>query len=227
MAAKFPRLKALRGQFVGGRTSILLNRTPLRLGRDPAQNDVALPARDRSISRQHLELIQEADRWVLVDHSRHGVYVNDELVQRGRRELQHGDRIAIGDSMELLFDDSRRALAAERPSVDQDTKQFVKQHLDPETMIVWRDGLLLDIRWSVEEFALLRFLYQRHGQLCRYDEIIKAVWGDAAAEHSYDDMRDLVAQVRRKLEPDPAHPAYLVTRPGLGYVLVAAPEVRP
>jgi two-component system KDP operon response regulator KdpE len=35
----------------------------------------------------------------------------------------------------------------------------------------------------------------------------------------------LVSQVRRKLEPDPAHPVYLVTRPGLGYVLVASPEV--
>ncbi len=223
MTKGVPRLKALRGKFVGGRSSVFLDRTPLRLGRDPSQNDVALPARDRSISRQHLELIQESGRWVLVDHSRHGVYVNGELMQGGRHELRHGDRITIGDSMELLFDDLYH-IPGTGPLP---TMTHVTQHLDPNTLIVWRDGSLLDIKWSSQEFALLRFLYQRHGQLCRYDEIIQTVWKGAGPAPDRKDVHKLVAQVRQKLEPDPAHPAYLVTRPGLGYVLVAAPEVKP
>jgi DNA-binding winged helix-turn-helix (wHTH) protein len=221
MTANLPRLKALRGEFVGGRTSIILNRTPLRLGRDPTQNDFTFPARDRSISRQHLELIKESNRWVLVDHSRHGVYVNGELVD-DRCELRHGDRITVGHSIELLFDDSQAIAAAEQGPVTP----HISQHLDPETLIVWRDGLLLDIKWSAEEFALLRFLYQRHGRLCRYDELIEAVWGRRSdPPRGRKHVQTLVSQVRRKLEPDPAHPVYLVTRPGLGYVLVASPEV--
>lgn len=220
--ANVPRLKALRGEFVGGRTTILLDRASLRLGRDPAQNDVALPARDRSISRQHLDLVKEDDAWVLVDHSTHGVFVNGILIKGERCVLQHGDRIAIGQSVELLFEAPPPPDTAPRESQSQPP---VSQHLDPETLIVWRDGLLLDIKWSPEEFALLRLLYQRHGQLCRYEEIIEAVWGGSdKPRRKRKHVQDLVSQVRKKLEPDPAHPVYLVTRPGLGYVLVASPE---
>jgi uncharacterized repeat protein (TIGR01451 family) len=71
-------IKVLRGQI--GQTAILLDRASLRLGRDPTQNDVALPASDQRISRQHLELVEEFGRWVLIDHSRNGVHVNGELV---------------------------------------------------------------------------------------------------------------------------------------------------
>jgi DNA-binding winged helix-turn-helix (wHTH) protein len=222
--ANVPRLKALRGEFVGGRTSILLDRASLRLGRDPAQNDVALPARDSSISRQHMELIREGDTWVLVDHSTHGVYVNGALIKGERCELQNGDRITVGQSVELLFDAPQPAsIVRER----QSPRSPISQHLDPETLIVWRDGLLLDIKWSQPEFELLRLLYQRHGQLCRYDEIIEAVWGsDPKPQRKRKHVQDLISQVRKKLEPDPAHPVYLVTRPGLGYVLVASPEVK-
>jgi pSer/pThr/pTyr-binding forkhead associated (FHA) protein len=200
-----------------------LDRASLRLGRDPAQNDFALPARDRSISRQHLDLVREDDAWVLVDHSTHGVFVNGVLIKGERCELRHGDRIAIGQSIELLFDAPPPADTAPRQSLSQPP---ISQHLDPETLIVWRDGLLLDIKWSPEEFALLRLLYQRHGQLCRYEEIIEAVWGSDKSRRKRKHVQELVSQVRKKLEPDPAHPVYLVTRPGLGYVLVASPEAR-
>ncbi len=220
--ANVPRLKALRGEFVGGRTSILLDRASLRIGRDPTQNDVALPARDRSISRQHLELVKEGDNWVLVDCSTHGVYVNGALIKGERCLLQHGDRIVVGQSVELLFDAPQHTPQRQRPS-----KAPTTQHLDPETLIVWRDGLLLDIKWSQPEFELLRLLYQRHGQVCRYDEIIEAVWGsDPKPQRKRKHVQELVSQVRKKLEPDPAHPVYLVTRPGLGYVLAASPEAK-
>jgi two-component system KDP operon response regulator KdpE len=84
---------------------------------------------------------------------------------------------------------------------------------------VWRDCIPLDVEWSPQEFALLHLLYQRRGQLCRYDEIIEAVWGSADLAYDRGHVHELVARVRRKLEPDPSQPTYLVTRPGHGYVL--------
>jgi DNA-binding winged helix-turn-helix (wHTH) protein len=224
MTANFPRLQVLRGGLTGGQSAILLDQTPLRLGRDPAQNDVALPMGDRRISRQHLELIEEFGRWVLVDHSRNGVYVNDQLVRGERRELQHGDRILIGDSVELVYDDPHSTFAAGQSPPHTSTTAL---RLDLKTLSVWRDGLALNVEWSPQEFVLLRFLYQRQGQLCRYDEIIQAVWGGAEPTYGREHVHELVARVRRKLEPDPAQPLYLVTRPRHGYVLVADPDASP
>jgi hypothetical protein len=221
MTSNLPRLKILRWDIIQGRPPIPLEQSPLRLGRDPAQNDVALPAGDRRISRQHLELVQEFGRWVLVDHSRNGVQVNGQLVRASRRELQHGDRIAIGDSVELLYDDpSSTFAAAQQPSAPPSSALY----LDLETLTVWRDGLALDAQWSPQEFALLRFLYQRRGQLCRYDEIIAAVWSATDPTYGRGHVHELVARVRRKLEPDPSQARYLITRPGHGYVLHTDPS---
>ncbi|MBN2394286.1 MAG: winged helix-turn-helix domain-containing protein [Anaerolineae bacterium] len=193
---------------------IPLDHTPLRLGRDSAQNDVALPASDKRISRQHLEVIEEFGRWVLVDHSRNGVLVNDVLLCNDRHALQHGDRIGIGASVELRFDDPNSTSAMMPPL---QTEGVV---LDAETLAVWRDGVYIDVEWSPQEFALLRFLDQRRGHLCTYDEIVAAIWGSADPTYGRGHVHELVARVRRKLEPDPAQPIYLMTRPGHGYLLV-------
>ncbi|MBN2001721.1 MAG: winged helix-turn-helix domain-containing protein [Anaerolineae bacterium] len=195
-------------------SQIPLEHTPMRLGRDPAQNDVALPSSDKRISRQHLEVINEFGRWVLVDHSRNGVVVNDELLVNGRQALQHGDRICIGDSVELYFDDPNSTLDVTAPP------QMEGLVLDAATLTVWRDGEYIPVEWSPQEFALLRCLGQQRGHLYTYDEIIAAVWGSADPTYGRGHVHELVARVRRKLEPDPAQPIYLMTRPGHGYFLV-------
>ena len=47
-------------------------------------------------------------------------------------------------------------------------------------------------------------------------QLLQAVWGPAyEKETNY--LRVYLAQLRRKLEPDPAHPRYLLTEPGMGY----------
>ncbi len=225
MSENLTRLKVLRG--LAKQTDILLDKTSVRLGRDPSQNDIVLPAGDKRISRQHMELAQEFGRWVLVDHSRNGVYVNGELVRQSRRELQHGDRIAIGDSVELAFDDPNSTFAAEEAGrrlgePASHLKEGIRpgMHIDLEAMLVYRGDLVLDVEWSPQEFALLRCLYQKRGQVCGHVEIITAVWGDAGLSYGREHVHELVARVRRKLEIDPAKPIYLLTRPGCGYVFV-------
>ena len=56
----------------------------------------------------------------------------------------------------------------------------------------------------------------RGGKLVGQRELLKEVWGpNYETETNY--LRVCLAQLRRKLEPDPAHPRYLITEPGMGY----------
>jgi two-component system KDP operon response regulator KdpE len=69
------------------------------------------------------------------------------------------------------------------------------------------------------EFELLRVLAQNEGKLMTHPAILREVWGPAyGAESHY--LHVYVSQLRRKLEPDPARPRYLLTEPGAGYRLV-------
>jgi two-component system KDP operon response regulator KdpE len=47
-------------------------------------------------------------------------------------------------------------------------------------------------------------------------QLLQEVWGPAYEKESHY-LRVYVAQLRRKLEPDPAHPVHLITEPGMGY----------
>ena len=69
------------------------------------------------------------------------------------------------------------------------------------------------------EFALLRFLAQNQGKLLTHLAILRAVWGPAYETESHY-IHVYVSQLRRKIEPDPARPRYLLTEPGAGYRLV-------
>ena len=86
--------------------------------------------------------------------------------------------------------------------------------LDPTAHRVTRAGR--EIRLTPREFELLKVLMQRAGQLITHQRLLALVWGPAyGAEREY--LRTYISQLRRKLEDDPAHPAYLLTDSYLGY----------
>jgi hypothetical protein len=68
----------------------------LEVGRSPAAGGVALADGLAGVSRLHCSLCREAGQVVLVDHSRHGTWINGERVA-GRARLRAGDRVRIGD----------------------------------------------------------------------------------------------------------------------------------
>jgi two-component system KDP operon response regulator KdpE len=70
------------------------------------------------------------------------------------------------------------------------------------------------------EFRILRLLVQNEGKLLTHRAILREVWGPAYGDES-NYLHVYVSQLRRKLEPDPAQPRYLLTEPGAGYRLVA------
>ena len=69
------------------------------------------------------------------------------------------------------------------------------------------------------EFELLRVLAQNEGKLMTHPVILREVWGPAYGDESHY-LHVYVSQLRRKLEPDPARPRYILTEPGVGYRLV-------
>jgi DNA-binding response OmpR family regulator len=68
------------------------------------------------------------------------------------------------------------------------------------------------------EFAILAYLAGRAGQVVDHGELIEHVWGSNAARRIVD-LRTYVKLLRRKIEPDPTRPRYLVARVGAGYVV--------
>jgi two-component system KDP operon response regulator KdpE len=83
-----------------------------------------------------------------------------------------------------------------------------------------------DVQLTPHEFELLRVLAQNEGKLLTHPAILREVWGPGYGEESHY-LHVYVSQLRRKIEPDPARPRYLLTAPGAGYRLVnplAAPS---
>jgi two-component system KDP operon response regulator KdpE len=75
------------------------------------------------------------------------------------------------------------------------------------------------VQLTPHEFTLLSLLVRNEGKLLTHKTILEEVWGHAyAAESHY--LHVYVSQLRRKLEPEPARPRYILTEPGVGYRLI-------
>ena len=76
-----------------------------------------------------------------------------------------------------------------------------------------------DVRLTPTEWQLLEILVRNRGRLVSQRQLLQDVWGPSyETESNY--LRVYVAQLRRKLEPDPSRPRYLLTEAGAGYRLV-------
>jgi two-component system KDP operon response regulator KdpE len=83
---------------------------------------------------------------------------------------------------------------------------------------VTRDGA--DVRLTPTEWHVLEVLVRNAGRLVSQRQLLQEVWGPKyESETNY--LRVYLAQLRAKLEPDPARPRYLITEPGMGYRFVA------
>ena len=70
------------------------------------------------------------------------------------------------------------------------------------------------------EYDLLRLLAENEGKLLTHPAILRAIWGPAYHEES-NYLHVYVSHLRRKIEPDPARPRYVLNQPGVGYRLVS------
>jgi len=75
------------------------------------------------------------------------------------------------------------------------------------------------VHLTPHQFDLLRVLASNEGKLLTHRAILQEVWGPGYGSES-NLLHVHVSQLRRKIEPDPARPRYLLTEPGAGYRLV-------
>jgi two-component system, OmpR family, KDP operon response regulator KdpE len=73
-----------------------------------------------------------------------------------------------------------------------------------------------DIRLTPTEWHLLEVLLRNPGKLLTRNQLLTEVWGPGYADAT-GNLRLYMTQLRRKLEPDPARPRWLITEPGMGY----------
>jgi two-component system KDP operon response regulator KdpE len=79
---------------------------------------------------------------------------------------------------------------------------------------VMRDGA--EVKLTPKEFELISFLARHAGKVVTHRQILTAVWGPAHAQDTQY-LRVYIAQLRGKIEQDPADPHVIITEPGIGY----------
>jgi DNA-binding response OmpR family regulator len=179
---------------------------------------------ERRVSRRHAQ-IRRLDSaasltYVLEDlGSRNGTYVNGREVTEPHI-LQDGDEIQIALCVRLSFVGAE----ATAPLVFERGRR-PGLYLDKERLLVLTGERELSPPLSLAQYRLLELLYDRAGRVCSRDEIVEAVWPEAAEGGVSDQAIDaLVRRLRERIsEVDPDH-QYIVTVRGHGFRLDRIPS---
>ena len=86
--------------------------------------------------------------------------------------------------------------------------------IDRERFRVLRSGE--EVRLTPKEFELLALLAQHAGRVLTHRTILKAIWGSHLVDQP-EHLRVLVGSLRKKIEPNPSSPKYVLTEPWVGY----------
>jgi two-component system KDP operon response regulator KdpE len=106
----------------------------------------------------------------------------------------------------------RRAAPSPEPVLE-----IGRLRVDIENRAVTMDGEAVAL--TPIEYDLLRLFARNEGKLLTHPAILREIWGPAYGEES-NYLHVYVSHLRRKIEPDPARPRYLLTQAGVGYRLV-------
>ena len=117
--------------------------------------------------------------------------------------------------MDELLARVRAAVRRSAPAADEPLIATADFSIDLAARLVTSaDGST--VRLTPTEWAILEVLARNRGRLVTQRQLLQDVWGPAyQSETNY--LRVYLAQLRRKLEPDPPRPRYLLTEPGMGY----------
>jgi two-component system, OmpR family, KDP operon response regulator KdpE len=75
-----------------------------------------------------------------------------------------------------------------------------------------------EVSLTPTEYSLLAELAQNAGKVMMHSELLARVWGSEYRDET-EYLRTYIRYLRRKVEPDPSHPRYILSRPGIGYYL--------
>jgi len=92
--------------------------------------------------------------------------------------------------------------------------EFGKLQIDLPNHILRKNGEIIKLTGT--EFSLLSLLARNHGRVLTHQFILKEIWGHGYLEQTQY-LRVFVAQLRKKIEDNPAVPSWLITESGIGY----------
>jgi two-component system, OmpR family, KDP operon response regulator KdpE len=141
------------------------------------------------------------------------------------RSLDAGadDYVTKPFSMEELLARIRAALRRVEPSETPAAISTKDLSVDFESRVVTARGY--PVHLTPKEFELLRQLASNLGKPLTHRRLLQAIWGpDYGDETEY--LRVTVNQLRKKIEPDPSKPKYIITEPWVGYRFVVAKDAR-
>jgi two-component system KDP operon response regulator KdpE len=136
-----------------------------------------------------------------------------------------GDKVAALDAgaddyvtkpfgMDELLARLRAALRRTMPADEEALVETADFTIDLAAKKIRRDGE--EVRLTPTEWHLVEVLVRNRGRLVAQRQLLQEVWGPQYHDET-NYLRVFMAQVRRKLEPDPGHPRYFITEPGMGY----------
>jgi two-component system KDP operon response regulator KdpE len=115
--------------------------------------------------------------------------------------------------MDELIARVRAALRRAAPAVEQAILVTADFSVDlAAKRILTSDG---DIKLTPTQWRLVEVLVRNHGRLVTHRQLLDEVWGPTYTDQIHY-LRVFMAQIRRKLEPDPSRPRYFITEPGMG-----------
>jgi two-component system KDP operon response regulator KdpE len=117
----------------------------------------------------------------------------EELLARIRVALRRVTADATADAGQLRAGDL---------TIDYDRRRVLRQDIE--------------IRLTPKEFELLSLLARNRDRVLTNRAILKAIWGGNAVEQP-EHLWTLIGQLRKKIEPDPSRPKYLISEPWVGY----------
>jgi two-component system KDP operon response regulator KdpE len=82
-----------------------------------------------------------------------------------------------------------------------------------------------EVRLTTTEYSLLQTFAQHAGKVLTHTHLLQMVWGQGYENEAHI-LRVNISNLRRKLEPNPLQPQYLITEPGVGYRLRLAEPAR-
>jgi two-component system, OmpR family, KDP operon response regulator KdpE len=136
-----------------------------------------------------------------------------------------GDKVAALDAgaddyvtkpfgMDELLARLRAALRRTIPAEEEALVETPDFTIDLAAKKVRRDGE--EVRLTPTEWHLVEVLVRNRGRLVAQTQLLQEVWGPQYHDET-NYLRVFMAQLRRKLEPEPAQPRYFITEAGMGY----------
>jgi two-component system KDP operon response regulator KdpE len=119
---------------------------------------------------------------------------------------------SVGELMARLRNALRHAAQADQEPVFHIGELLVD--LSQREVMVNRQSIAL----TPTEYDILRTLVKHAGKVLTHNQLLRAVWGNAYESETHM-LQVNISNLRRKIEPDPSRPHYIITEPGVGYRL--------